>query len=51
MVVTGSAGQPKYATTNLHVDISDAVNVAVFTQTPTGRGAEQALKSRLGLCP
>ncbi|XP_055353118.1 lysine-specific demethylase 3A-like isoform X2 [Paramacrobiotus metropolitanus] len=44
-IAYGAAGQPKHATTNLHVDISDAVNVIVHVAKPVGEGAEESLQS------
>ena len=43
-IAYGAAGQAKLATTNLHLDISDAVNVIVHVGVPTGNGSQKALK-------
>ncbi|GAV02052.1 hypothetical protein RvY_12665 [Ramazzottius varieornatus] len=43
-IAYGAAGQAKLATTNLHLDISDAVNVIVHVGVPTGSGSAKALK-------
>ena len=42
----GSSTHPKFATTNLHVDISDAINVIVHVGTPEGKGAEEARQGK-----
>lgn len=36
MVCTGSASTPDCSTTNLHLDIADAVNVMVYATIPEG---------------
>jgi lysine-specific demethylase 3 len=40
----GSANQPSKGTTNLHLDISDAVNVMVYVGIPTDADADTHIK-------
>ncbi|OQV11506.1 Lysine-specific demethylase 3B [Hypsibius exemplaris] len=40
-----SSTHPESATTNLHVDISDAINVIVYVGRPFGEGAKETVKA------